>query len=789
MKTLKDKIENKDFKEFVEAVNKLLSHPKDISDKELNETWEAITKFREYAGKEINDLLDKGQTILEHDPNIQYPYTDILRANPLILFCMNFLSQSLESRKELFCELEQYEPNFKEKLNPLTLFFDVHHTVGPITYGGDETKLAALGFVLYPELKGAPFALLLSLINQYYRFVGVYSYLQRMNARWPEALNDPKLMAEEQLKVEKSQQENLLSDINSKSPEAFVYSPELKKSVQKSFKTEMQKVALFAEFPSSELYMAAHSINFDINAWISNLQSSKVRVLSCLEEKKLILELIKNLKLDSEEFPLGRVHAAKLLHFLLVKGQSLPKTVASEEPWFAMLPWEDFRDYLVFLFENIEKQKEEVVKFLNEKYPNLILHHIMKGHFFIAERLVDLGLVVPKISLSDFLEQSVSKALAGSKEIKKYQAMLLLMQEKGILTRPKVTELLTKLIEHDRTLEIQKLVLDNLKLLLRHYIENEDDQLEVIRDNFKRLSDLMLSFERDYALALSSIYDHPIVQSANTFAFRGLKLSESAINAKLCNSYFAYGHRASFYSFLSHGYNTTVHYSLEKGPQMPWAGGSETIRVSPTQHGSSGYASCSNNAHGILITLQYGAGDPIFFGNIRPRIGEMPGEMEVPICFPNTILKVEITDWDTVTLIDRQGIKPKAPKAFISATHASATKTANDMDNSHFVKSIEETCRNQKSPKEYVESYSVDNLMKRWSHHHSTFSSMAARLRKVQEISGLAPPIIPIVADYLVSGFQINLSPKAVCFDYGSNKPSTNNNNAVVSANKKLLID
>lgn len=450
---------------------------------------------------------------MDHEPNAQYPYIEMLRLNPLIVFCIFLGLLPLEESKKRYLELVKKEPDLKNELTPIKLFSLIGRLLCHESFdcGLDEINSAVLGFIVYPELlKTSGFDLLLKLTDDERMFRGVYSYLQKTHSTRPEALNNSKLLAEGQCRT----QQNL----------------------------------------------------------------NTINLLSLSQEKQLIMELIKNLTLDPEQES-DPEQSAKILHFLMNKGVSLPEGTSSEKAWYVIFPWEDFRDYLIFLFEPIRKQKEEILTFWKQSYPNLVLHHLMKGHFFIAEQMVELGLEIPKITLTEFFEQSVRLGLSNSKEIKRYHAVLLLMQEKGMLDTNLVKKLLSTLIDPKRITEIQKLALDNLSALSKYYFENIDENLEINKDTIKRISDLMLNFERDYALALSSLYNRLIVHSTNTFAFREINLPESPMNSKLANSYFLYGYRASSYSFLEHGYNTTVYAGLEECPSMAWESWSNATQI------------------------------------------------------------------------------------------------------------------------------------------------------------------------------------------------------------------
>lgn len=520
---------------------------------------------------------------------------------------------------------------------------------------------------------------------------------------------------------------------------AFVVFPELKTDPSLLF-----ELVNFDQFKEAYLYY----------------QKDKV-VISPAMINDLMLCLVKNLKIDKENPGLGKKYVTQNLHFLLSSGLCLPSEREGEE-WFRYFPWEDMRDHQIFLFDHMEKEKAEILQYLNEHNPKLVYHHLLRGHFFIAEQLMTLGLKAPEFDSLSFLIESVQVGLKASIEMKKYHAMLLALTHLGFVASKEVVRL-SNLLDKTQSADIQKLVDDNIPKLVKHYVETHDDRLlvgkgVVRKEYYKALNFIMLAIERDYGIALSTIYNHPIMESFDEIrCYRGVTILKTPLNVQLAEHWLQYGHRASFYSFLGHGYNTGVYSDVEEGPSMPWAGGSNTTRISPVP--SLGYVRTEDYCDAFLLCLCYRFGQPIFFGNIPPATDKLPNELEVPYMPPESLESVYYLEYDSVKRVYLQSNIAMKP-AIVQVGENFSLPTP---ERQHLMEQNKEQFLRTLQPlrpqfdvtyAKYIETYRTEQLVSEFNKHYYGLGSIADRMghieRQLSQMGAFSETdIVPTILEYI----------------------------------------
>lgn len=678
-------LEKGEFTRFLKTFEEAFHHPKPKEEaKELeNHIAQGIQKFQALLVEETKKRVAEGVQGFG-------TYAKVARENPLLMY---FCAKNYW-REEGFAIHKALNPEMKEELDAVSAsknFFD--------SMLGNYTSKLHLSFVVYPEVRHHHEFVFKFLKNDI-GFEALWRYHQVCKLQKPGNL---------------SEKESQTWDVLYR----FELSPDL--------------------WPLPQvlpLNFAAVKARFE-----AALQ--EIRPYSPQVERKLVVELFKNFTLDNDV--VYSINCSKCLHFML--NQNLdPQTM---EGWHELFPWESLRSHHLFVLDHLENdppKKQKVLAFFEDKIPNLVKHHLLLGQFFIAEQLMDYGLKEPKLELVPFVTEAIELGLTRSRELKKYHAMLLLMVHLGIVDKKELQRLEKLLMpkegkeKEEATLNVEaitKIVQDNLGKLLQYYVKLHEEpmfqqeSMNPKRGRYKSLCRFMLAIELDYAIALSTLYHLPMINSVQTTRLsRGISIPKSRLNEGYVRSWFQYGVRASTTTYFTHGYNHGVEYGMEEGPIMSWALHSDTTRVTPIL--VSGYARTSQHFMGYWMTLRYQEGQPVFLGNLCLIPEKMPNELELPFCAPENVEAIyqmeHLSDnvcsvsYAPETPIERQalflGERTDLPRnREIADTFQKQFRANLKPYNSHFSTSFAD----------YIKQYNVAQLVRRFNEHYKTFSKMADR--------------------------------------------------------------
>lgn len=504
-------------------------------------------------------------------------------------------------------------------------------------------------------------------------------------------------------------------------------------------------------------------------------QMSNAKISTELKQT-LILELIRNYR-DSFSSPAydlknnKRIFFSIYLNYLFSQNLHIEACTDGLFQWFQHFPWELMTESQIFIFDYLEKAKDPslIRDYLQTTYPNLVYHYLRKGYFFIAEQLMAFGLEEPQKPIETFLQEAFLEGLKHSQEIRRYHATCLLAYQLGLVPRKAISGL-DNLMDRSQADMIQKQALDTIPQLIKYYVKNFTDPenpLILQKGRYQALNHLMLSFERDYALAVSSIYNLPILnpRSADGMrsvkSYRGVALAKTPRNRQLIQHWINFGHRPDYYAFLGHAYNRTVVAHLEEGPRFNWSKSANIMSTASSIEHASYYAQSSSFTDGYLLILKYKIGQPIFTGHVHHQEPSV-NEFEIPVCLPQSmegIYKVdfkepeedpEASDSKTKTEQDSRKVIIKEAYYGNGQSKASATLSVGEY-HGEARKQVKEKAEkgeeslqsllfphrgklSEDSFKSYVGSYQLNNLIISFRNNFNTLSAISERMLPISRL-------------------------------------------------------
>jgi len=380
------------------------------------------------------------------------------------------------------------------------------------------------------------------------------------------------------------------------------------------------------------------SFCFNINSVFFNLIDSyqKENGAFSLEEKhEILFEALRaySLKPDGNSAFKVEYICRKILN---------PKEVTLGK-WYQHFNWITLNQSTLFLIGYIDSSsnRDEVIAYIQNKYPRLTYHLLLRGNFSLCSLLLKRGWTVQVENSEKFLTEALALGLEKGTDLKKHHAFLLMQYSMQLASKEEVesTQLFDKLFDsHKLTQNVKQLIESRIPLMVQAYIQNMGRPNDFSMDKGVSLNRFMLRIEELYATAISAIYASAVYRlKTNVYFSRGITLTSLPLNEELLETWFKYGHRCSNGNcqFLGYAPNMGIYNELEEPLSDEEVREGITFIATSSQFASDYMHADEEDENGYLLILSYPQGEPIWVMS-----GTIRHEAHMPFIKPEAIAAI-----------------------------------------------------------------------------------------------------------------------------------------------------